>query len=139
MLTDNIFSESMAKGDFDNLKGSGKPLPERRASAHVITDFTRHKVGTLCYNTLYGLCIMYLSVKGDRRSFLCLPHNFKFLIIMYRSFRIYLPKQVNEIIADSGFAPEWVMLRKDILAFRSRLRDIIRRKSDKRQLENRER
>ena len=36
----------MAKGDFDNLKGSGKPLPERRAGAHVITDFTRHKVAT---------------------------------------------------------------------------------------------
>ena len=134
MLTDNIFSESMAKGDFDNLKGSGKPLPERRAGAHVITDFTRHKVG----NTV-ACALLYLSVKVDRRSFLRLPHNYKFLIIMYRSFRIYLPKQVNEIIADSGFAPEWVMLRKDILAFRSRLRDIIRRKSDKRQLENRER
>ena len=41
-----LLSESMAKGDFDNLKGSGKPLPERRAGAHVITDFTRHKVAT---------------------------------------------------------------------------------------------
>ena len=39
-----LLSESMAKGDFDNLKGSGKPLPERRAGAHVINDFTRHKV-----------------------------------------------------------------------------------------------
>ena len=39
-----ISSESMAKGDFDNLKGTGKPLPERRAGAHIITDFTRHKV-----------------------------------------------------------------------------------------------
>ena len=46
---------------------------------------------------------------------------------------------MNEIIADSGFAPEWIMLRKDILAFRSRLRDTIRRKSENWQVENRER
>ena len=52
--SDNIFSESMAKGDFDNLKGSGKPLPERRAGAHVITDFTRHKVAKDCV-TIYTL------------------------------------------------------------------------------------
>jgi len=83
-LVEDLISESMAKGDFDNLKGAGKPLPERRAGAHAITDFTRHKV--------------------------------------------------NEIIADSGFAPEWIMLRKDILASRSRLRDLIRKKSDKRQI-----
>ena len=45
-LSKTLLSESMAKGDFDNLKGSGKPLPERRAGAHVINDFTRHKVAT---------------------------------------------------------------------------------------------
>lgn len=88
-LVEDLISESMAKGDFDNLKGTGKPLPERRAGAHIITDFTRHKV--------------------------------------------------NEIVADSGYAPEWIMLRKDILSSRSELRDLIRRRSNRRQNENRER
>ena len=28
-LVEDLISESMAKGDFDNLSGTGKPLPER--------------------------------------------------------------------------------------------------------------
>ena len=46
---------------------------------------------------------------------------------------------MNEIVADSGYAPEWIMLRKDILSSRSELRDLIRRRSNRRQNENRER
>ena len=46
---------------------------------------------------------------------------------------------MNEIIADSGFAPEWIMLRKDVLAFRSRLREIVRKKTEKINIENRQR
>ena len=40
----------MAKGDFDNLKGTGKPLPER---SHVITDFTTHKVAKYCAHHIF--------------------------------------------------------------------------------------
>ena len=49
---------------------------------------------------------------------------------------------MNEIIADSGFAPEWIMLRKDVLAFRSRLRETMRKKTEKIEeniIENRQR
>ena len=53
----------MAKGDFDNLKGTGKPLPERRAGAHIITDFTRHKVkqwmlDAIDFSTLQPVCFI---------------------------------------------------------------------------------
>ena len=51
------------KGDFDNLSGSGKPLPER-VIYNPYEDFTTHKM--------------------------------------------------NQILVDGGFAPEWIMLKKDI-------------------------
>ena len=77
---DNTFSESMAKGDFDNLKGAGKPLPERRAGAHAITDFTRHKVAKDCDTThfiAYALytCAYYMykrSIANTQKSCSCI-------------------------------------------------------------------
>ena len=51
------------EGDFDNLSGSGKPLPER-VVYNPYEDFTTHKM--------------------------------------------------NQILVDGGFAPEWIMLKKDI-------------------------
>ena len=50
-------------GDFDNLSGAGKPLPER-VIYNPYEDFTTHKM--------------------------------------------------NQILVDGGFAPEWIMLKKDI-------------------------
>ena len=41
------FSESMAKGEFDNLKGKGQPLPENRTGGHSINDFTKHKINEI--------------------------------------------------------------------------------------------
>jgi DnaJ family protein C protein 28 len=62
-LAEDLIAESMAKGDFDNLSGAGKPLPER-VIYNPYEDFTTHKM--------------------------------------------------NQILADGGFAPEWIMLKKDI-------------------------
>ena len=62
-LVEDLISESMAKGDFDNLSGAGKPLPER-VIYNPYEDFTTHKM--------------------------------------------------NQILVDGGFAPEWIMLKKDI-------------------------
>ena len=62
-LVEDLIAESMAKGDFDNLSGAGKPLPER-VIYNPYEDFTTHKM--------------------------------------------------NQILVDGGFAPEWIMLKKDI-------------------------
>ena len=62
-LVEDLISESMAKGEFDNLGGAGKPLPER-VIYNPYEDFTTHKM--------------------------------------------------NQILVDGGFAPEWIMLKKDI-------------------------
>ena len=53
----------MANGEFDNLDGAGKPLPNR-VDYNPYTDFTTHKI--------------------------------------------------NQIMVETGFAPEWVQLQKDI-------------------------
>ena len=42
-LVEDLIQESMAKGDFDNLKGSGKPLP-KRVIYNPYEDFTTSKV-----------------------------------------------------------------------------------------------
>ena len=62
-VVEDLISESMAKGEFQNLKGSGKPLPER-TKYNPFSDFTSNKM--------------------------------------------------NEILVEGGFAPEWILLKKDI-------------------------
>ena len=42
-LVEDLIQESMARGDFDNLKGQGKPLPHDR-SYNPYIDFTTHKL-----------------------------------------------------------------------------------------------
>ena len=42
-LVEDLIQESMAKGDFDNLKGSGKPLPQRMIY-NPYEDYTTYKV-----------------------------------------------------------------------------------------------
>ena len=63
-LVEDKISESMAKGEFDDLPGFGKPLKDR-ANFNPYMDFTSSKV--------------------------------------------------NEILVQGGFAPEWIMLKKDIM------------------------
>merc|ERR1719356_1418731 len=62
-LVEDLIQESMASGEFDNLAGKGKPLPNR-VDYNPYTDFTTHKI--------------------------------------------------NQILVETGFAPEWVQLGKDI-------------------------
>jgi len=62
-LVEDLIQESMSSGEFDNLAGKGKPLPDR-VDYNPYSDFTTHKM--------------------------------------------------NQILAEGGFAPEWVMLRKEI-------------------------
>ena len=45
-LVEDLISESMAKGDFDNLSGAGKPLPER-VIYNPYEDFTTHKMNQI--------------------------------------------------------------------------------------------
>jgi len=45
-LVEDLISESMARGEFDNLKGSGKPLPER-VVYNPYQDFTTHKMNEI--------------------------------------------------------------------------------------------
>ena len=50
-LVEDLITESMAAGDFENLKGAGKPLPERREySPH--TDPTTNKMNEILVETV---------------------------------------------------------------------------------------
>ena len=50
-LVEDLITESMAAGDFENLKGAGKPLPERRDySPH--TDPTTNKMNEILVETV---------------------------------------------------------------------------------------
>jgi len=62
-LVEDLIQESMARGDFDNLQGKGKPL-NQSSSYNPYIDFTTHKL--------------------------------------------------NQVLIDNGFAPEWIMLEKEI-------------------------
>merc|ERR1712241_821198 len=62
-LVEDLIQESMSKGDFDNLSGSGKPLPQR---------------------------------------------------VIYNPYEDFTTYKVNQILVDGGFAPDWIMLKKDI-------------------------
>jgi len=62
-LVEDLIQESMANGEFDNIEGKGKPLPNR-VDYNPYTDFTTHKM--------------------------------------------------NQILVETGFAPEWVQLQKEI-------------------------
>ena len=42
-LVEDLISESMSKGDFDNLPGAGKPLPQR-VIYNPYEDYTTYKV-----------------------------------------------------------------------------------------------
>ena len=42
-LVEDLISESMTKGDFDNLEGAGKPLPQR-VIYNPYEDYTTYKV-----------------------------------------------------------------------------------------------
>ena len=50
-LVEDLISESMAAGDFDNLKGAGKPLPERR-EFNPHTDPTTNKMNEILVETV---------------------------------------------------------------------------------------
>ncbi len=50
-LVEELISESMAAGDFANLKGAGKPLPERR-EFHPHTDPTTNKMNEILVETV---------------------------------------------------------------------------------------
>lgn len=45
-LVEDLIAESMAKGDFDNLNGAGKPLPQR-VIYNPYEDFTTHKMNQI--------------------------------------------------------------------------------------------
>jgi len=62
-LVEDLIQESISSGEFDNLSGKGKPLPDR-VDYNPYSDYTTHKM--------------------------------------------------NQILVEGGFAPEWVMLRKNI-------------------------
>ncbi|KAL1488907.1 hypothetical protein ABEB36_014694 [Hypothenemus hampei] len=69
-LVEDLIQESMSKGEFSNLKNSGKPLPDQNTNHYV--DFITHKI--------------------------------------------------NKVLIDNGFAPEWILLQKEILEEAATLR-----------------
>ena len=57
-LVEDLISESMAAGDFDNLKGAGKPLPERR-EFNPHTDPTTNKMNEILVETVSLTSVRY--------------------------------------------------------------------------------
>ena len=49
-LVEDLIQESMAKGDFDNLSGKGKPLKQDISNPYV--DFTTHKLNEVGINEI---------------------------------------------------------------------------------------
>lgn len=45
-LAEDLISESMAKGEFQNLAGQGKPLPDK-SKYNPFMDFTSHKMNEI--------------------------------------------------------------------------------------------
>ncbi|XP_059079057.1 dnaJ homolog subfamily C member 28-like [Tigriopus californicus] len=76
-LVEDLITESMSKGEFDNLQGSGKPL-RHRLDFNPYMDFTAHKM--------------------------------------------------NEILVEGGFAPEWIMLKKDIALEKTNIQELLTKK-----------
>lgn len=50
-LVEDLIQESIARGDFDNLKGSGKPLPHQNTNPYV--DFVTHKMNQVLIDNGY--------------------------------------------------------------------------------------
>ena len=80
-LVEDLIQEGMAKGTFDNLKGAGKPLPERPPDFNPFMDFTTHKMNQVINN---------------------MKRKLTFATIFH------------QILADTGFTPQWVELQKEI-------------------------
>ena len=74
---EDLISESMAKGDFDNLPGAGKPLPQR-VIYNPYEDYTTYKV----YKQVKIATIMTAVVLSNCKylSFLTLARLIKSLL-----------------------------------------------------------
>jgi Domain of unknown function (DUF1992). len=46
-LVEDLIQESMSRGEFDNLSGHGKPLPQK-IDINPYVDFTTHKLNQVC-------------------------------------------------------------------------------------------
>ena len=63
-LVEDLISESIAAGEFDNLKGAGEPLPERR-DFNPHTDPTTNKMNEILVETV-GYSVSNGGSDGDR-------------------------------------------------------------------------
>ncbi len=84
-MVEDMISESMANGEFENLPGKGKPLPDRT------------RLGVYYY--------IIIGKKSKFESKCLLPFS-------YNPFTDFTSHKINEILVEGGFAPEWVMLKK---------------------------
>jgi DnaJ family protein C protein 28 len=48
--------------------------------------------------------------------------------VIYNPYEDFTTHKINQILAEGGFAPEWIMLKKEIETERQRLRDSIHQK-----------
>ena len=49
--------------------------------------------------------------------------------VIYNPYEDFTTYKMNQILAEGGFAPEWIMLKRDILSEREKLREDLRQKS----------
>merc|ERR1719410_1738136 len=64
-LVEDLIVESMANGEFDNLGGAGKPLPNR-VDYNPYTDFTTHKINQILVET--GFSPEWVQLQKDIRQ-----------------------------------------------------------------------
>jgi hypothetical protein len=71
-LVEDLIQESMAKGEFDNLSGKGKPLPQTTENPYV--DFVTHKINQASYNfeiIISRIVVSYFLLAGPNRQWFC--------------------------------------------------------------------
>lgn len=60
-LVEDLIQESMARGDFDNLSGSGKPLSKRMDHHNPYVDLVTHKINQVLiymYNVVTHIMVI---------------------------------------------------------------------------------
>lgn len=96
-LVEDYIQEAMSKGDFDNLKGCGKPLPSSQ-NQNPYLDFTTHKLNKILLDN--GFTPEWITLQREIRE------DLNKLKSELKEKRSVLPAQLN-VNDDSPEAREW--------------------------------
>lgn len=110
---DDVIQEAMARGEFDNLTLAGKPLPERNINPYV--DTTTQKINEVGV----GSIIRNNSSSGN-------THTTTAKNVNRQQSHLYYCTCFTQHLINNGFAPEWVMVEKEVRQQRESVRQRLR-------------